>query len=155
MYGSVPSTAAVSVRRVTIVPRQHLGLEAGDAEVGQLRAVAAQQHVRGLEIAVHDAALVRVRQGGEQAPEHRRGLGRRQRAARDARAQVAALDQRHREPRRGVVRPVREHAHDRRVIQARSMTISRAKRATTSGLSASAGARNLSATMAPSGAIAR
>ena len=104
MYGSVPITAAVSVSRVTSVPASDLGLEAGDAEVGQARAVVRQQHVRRLQIAVDDAARVRVVQRREQPPEHGGGLGGRQRAGGDARAQVAALDQRHREPRDAVLR---------------------------------------------------
>ena len=119
MYGSVPITAAVSVSRVTSVPASDLRFEAGDAEVGQARAVLRQQHVRRLQIAVDDAARVRVVQRREQAREHGGGLGGRQRAGGDARAQVAALDQRHREPRDAVLDAVAQHADDRRVRQAR------------------------------------
>ena len=61
---------------------------------------------------------VRVRQRGEQPSEDGGGLGGGSGRG-DARAQVGAFDQRHREPRRPVLRSVPEHAHDGRMFQAR------------------------------------
>ena len=119
MYGSVPMMAAVSVSRVTSVPASDSASKRAMPKSARRAPSSASSTFAGFEIAVDHAARVRVVQRREQASEHGGGLGGRQRAGGDARAQVAAFDQRHREPRDAVLDAVAQHADDRRVRQAR------------------------------------
>jgi len=69
-----------------------------DAEIGDQRVVAAQQDVLRLDIAMNDAAVVRVIQRiGDLARDAQR-LGERQPAAVQPPAQRFPFDERHREP---------------------------------------------------------
>ena len=75
----------------------------GDAEVGDDRRAAGEQHVVRLDVAMDDAALVRVRQRLRDVAQDADRLGDRQRArAREPRAQRLALDERHRVVRQAV-----------------------------------------------------
>ena len=77
-------------------------VEAGDAEIGDLHAaVVEQDDVAGLDVAVDDAALVRMLQRGEELGHHAAGLGEREAPARVEQAlQVATAHQLHRDERR-------------------------------------------------------
>ena len=119
MYGSVPSTAAVWVSRVTFGPVSSSASRCAMPKSASCAPSAPSSTFAGLRsrwttprsCACASAANRRAKtaavSGGGSAP------------GRDARAQVAALDQRHREPRRAVLRSVREHADDGRMFQAR------------------------------------
>ena len=90
----------------------------GDAEVGDRGRAAGEQHVVGLDVAVHDAVLVRVRErlGHVAQQSHRLGDGER-RAAFESRAQRFTLDERHGEPGQAVHRAGGVHRHDVRMLQ--------------------------------------
>ena len=154
MYGSVPSTAAVSVSRV-IGPVSISASRRAMPKSASCAPSAPSSTFAGLRSRWTTPRSCAWASAANSAPNTAAVSAGGSGPRRDARAQIAALDQRHREPRRAVLRAVRQHAHDRRMLEAREQSISRAKRATTSGLSASAGARNLSATIVPSGAAAR
>jgi hypothetical protein len=88
----------------------------GDPEVGDLCvAVRRDEHVLGLEIAVHDALRGRLGQTAEDAVEHARDLG--EREPPDERAQRAALEVLHRDERHALVLEVLDHRHHARVIE--------------------------------------
>ncbi len=85
-----------------------------DPEVGDLdAAVRADHQVLRLEVAVHDAVLLRRAEPGQQALEHAADL--RERHPPDVRAQRAALDVLHRDVGRPVVLEVVEHRDHVRV----------------------------------------
>jgi hypothetical protein len=93
---------------------------AGDAEVGELhRALAGQQHVRRLHVAVHDAGRVERAEGRQDAVGDADGLGDGERAlAGQVRRQVAALDELHHEEQAALVLAGVVHDDDVRVVEA-------------------------------------
>ena len=101
--------------------RQALGardVEAGEAEVEHLgAAVGLHQHVVGLEVAVDDAARVRIRQRVGHLPEQLRQRARRGPGLVRVRAQRDAVDQLHRDPAVGARAATVEQAHHARVVE--------------------------------------
>ena len=102
--------------RPDVVARKRLG-QGGEAEVGDADvALAVEHHVRGLEVAVEDALLVR---GGEPAAELARDfeglVGRQPPDAPHERGEVLAVDELHREEQVVVRLGHVVHAADRRV----------------------------------------
>ena len=91
----------------------------GDAEIGHYRRLARQQDVVGLDVAMHDAAFVRVDQRARHVAQHTHGLGFAHRASRQPCAQRFALHKRHREVRHAIGRASREHGHDVGLLQRR------------------------------------
>ena len=92
-----------------------------DAEVGDHRGPARQQHVVGLDVAVHDSALVRVREGGGDVAQDVHTLGDRHR-----RARVLIMSRSDRPSTNGMVKngtpsasPAVMHGDDVRVLQLR------------------------------------
>ncbi len=86
----------------------------GDAEVRDLHAALDRHHdVLGLEVAMHDATLLGVREAGQGAFQHAADL--RQRHVPDVRPQRPAVDVLHRDVRRALVLEVVEHGDDVRV----------------------------------------
>ena len=74
-----------------------------DAEVGDHRRAARQQHVVRLDVAMHDAPLVRERQGARDVAQNAHRLGDRVRATRhEPRPETLAFDKRHRVVRHAV-----------------------------------------------------
>ena len=88
-----------------------------DAEVGDDRRAAREQHVVRLDVAVHDAALVRVRQRLRDVVQDADDFGDRERSAREPRAQRFAFDERHRVEGQPVRVARGEHRNDVRLLQ--------------------------------------
>ena len=98
------------------VGHAHLPDRLGDPEVGDLGvSVRGDEHVLGLEIAVHDPARSGLGQPAEHAVEHARDLGERQPPY--ERSQRAALEVLHRDERHALVLEVLDHRDDARVVQ--------------------------------------
>ena len=96
MYDGVPSAKPTEVSATARARFRH---RLRHAEIGDLRVPAREQHVVGLDVAVHDAMLVRVLQRFRHFAEESRRLGQRQLArALEPRAERFALDERHRVP---------------------------------------------------------
>ena len=94
----------------------HLAERLGDPEVGDLGVpVGGQQHVLGLEVAVHDPLRGRLGEPAQHALEHARDV--RQRQPPDERPQRPALEVLHRDERHAVVLEVLDHRHDARVVE--------------------------------------
>ena len=74
-----------------------------EAEIEQLHAVLGQEHVRRLQIAVHDAAPVQRFERGENPESQRDGFAGRERPAGQATGERLALEQLHRQKRIPVV----------------------------------------------------
>ncbi len=115
MPTAVPS--CVSVAPVGHRGRGRDGL--GDAEVRDHRGVPGEQHVVRLDVAVHDAVLVRVRERARDVAQDAHRLGDRQRPAAQPRAQALALDERHRVVGQPVEVAGREHRDDVRLLERR------------------------------------
>ena len=92
----------------------------GDTEVEQAHAaVAGEEHVRRLHVAVHDVVLVRVLQRVGDADEHADPIAQGEVAILDGLPQLEAVEHLHRDPRVLVTPPRREHFHDVRVVEHR------------------------------------
>ena len=92
----------------------------GDAEVRDHRAPAREQHVVGLDVAMHDAVVVRIRQRtGDLAQDADRVAHRQFAMALQPDAQRLALHERHREIRQTVRLARRMQWHDVRMLQPR------------------------------------
>ena len=100
------------------VARRRDGL--GDPEVGDHGAAAGQQHVVRLDVAVHDATIMRIRERRRDLAQQADRLAERQLAMpREPCAQRLAFHQRHGEVRQAVRVARREQWHDVRVLQSR------------------------------------
>ena len=89
-----------------------------DPEVGHHRRSAGEQHVVGLDVAMDDSALVRVRKRLRHVAQHADHLGHRQGAAGgQSPAQRLAVHERHRVVRHAAHLPGREHGHDVWMLQ--------------------------------------
>jgi len=124
MYAGVPIDVPTSVIVPRIWPRR-LGRFARrrdrfrDAEVGHGRRAAGEQDVVRLDVAVDDAAAVRVDERARDVLENAHRFAHRERSAREARAQRLAFDERHDEERETVGLSRAQHRHDVRMLQRR------------------------------------
>jgi len=92
----------------------------GDAEVRDHRGAAREQHVVGLDVAVHDAAIVRVRERARHVTENAHGFAGRERAAfAEPCAETFSLDERHREVQNALRVPGIQHRYDIGLLQRR------------------------------------
>ena len=84
-----------------------------DAEIRDHRAAAREQHVVGLDVAVHDSVFVRIRERGGDLAQHANGMVDGQLAVpREANPQRLAVHERHREVRQAVRLARGEQRHD-------------------------------------------
>ena len=101
--------------RTHLRPRRADGLR--NAKVRDDGRFTGEQHVVGLDVAVHDAALVRIHQRARDVAQNAHRFVLRKRPARQSAAQRLAFDKRHRIVRRPVDLSGREHRHDVRLLQ--------------------------------------
>ena len=117
MYRGVPSSMPGSVKTVV---SSSLGIDrARQAEIEQLDAVRREEHVRRLQIAMHDPPPVQHVERREHRDRRRDRLGRRERPRFQAVRQRLALEKLHREKRLAVVLADLEELADVRVAHGR------------------------------------
>ena len=102
MYAGVPIDVPICVSVASGRRRPRGADRLRDSEIGDDRGAAREQHVVRLDVAMHDAALVRVAECLRHVLQNADDFGDRERAAREARAQRLAFDERHRVERQSV-----------------------------------------------------